>query len=188
MRAPLTGLLALTIGVFGTAPAAAESLLTLDVQHDNGRYRLRAEMDIAAPTAAVRARLTDYANLTALNPAIRESNVAAAPPPYAARVTTVVEACIQQVFCRTLKRVEDVRESTDRLVAVVVPAQSDFSAGRTEWWLRPQPDGVRVEYRAELTPAFVVPPVVGTALVKQAMEREVRRLLRNLERLAQASP
>jgi hypothetical protein len=167
-------------------PAAGESLLALDVSHTDGRYSLRADMEIAAPAAAVRARLTDYANLTALNPAIRASRVESAPSPYDARVTTLVRACVQQLFCRELKRVEDVRERPQRLVAVIVPAASDFSAGRTEWRLYPQPDGVRVSYRAELTPDFMVPPVVGTALVKQGLERELRRLLRNLERLARS--
>ena len=170
----------------GSMSGAAESLLTLDVSHADGRYRLRADMEIAAPAAAVHAQLTDYANLTALNPAIRESRVESASAPYDARVTTLVRACVQQLFCRELKRVEDVREDPQRLVAVIVPAASDFSAGRTEWRLYPQSDGVRVSYRAELTPDFMVPPVVGTALVKQGLERELRRLLRNLERLARA--
>lgn len=168
------------------APVSAESLLTLDVSHTDGRYRLRADMEIAAPAAAVHALLTDYVNLTALNPAIRESRVEKAPAPYDARVTTRVRACVQQLFCRELKRVEDVRERPERLVAVIVPAASDFSAGRTEWRFYPQPGGVRVSYRAELTPDFLVPPVVGTALVQQGLERELRRLLRNLERLARA--
>jgi hypothetical protein len=168
------------------APLPAESLLSLDVHHEDGRYRLRADMEIAAPAAAVRATLTDYANLTALNPSIRQSSVRAAPAPYDARVTTLLRACIRELFCRELKRVEDVREDPQRLLAVIVPAQSDFRAGRTEWRLSPRPDGVRVSYRAELTPAFTVPPLVGTALVKQGLERELRRLLRNLERLARA--
>ena len=90
-----------------------------------------------------------------------------------------------QVLCRTLRRVEDVRETPRRILAVIVPEQSDFSAGRTEWRLVPRgDDAVLVEYRASLVPSFVVPPVVGTALVRQGMERELRTLLRNLERLA----
>lgn len=177
---------AIVLLALAAAPAPAESLLSLDVRHQDGRYRLRADMAIAAPVAAVRARLTDYANLTALNPSIQHSSVAAAPAPYDARVTTRLRACIQELFCRELKRVEDVREGPQRLVAVIVPAGSDFSAGRTEWRLSPQPGGVRVSYRADLTPAFTVPPVVGTALVKQGLERELRRLLRNLERLARS--
>jgi hypothetical protein len=165
----------------------AESLLALDVTHADGRYRLRADMLIDAPATAVRARLTDYENLTALNPSIRRSSVVAAKPPYAARVTTLIEACVQ-VLCRTLRRTEDVRETPGQLLAVIVPAQSDFSAGRTEWRLVPRgDDAVLVEYRATLTPSFAVPPVVGAALVRQGMERELRTLLRNLERLARAA-
>jgi hypothetical protein len=171
----------------GALPAAAESLLALEVTHAQGRYRLRADMQIAAAPAAVRARLTDYANLPALNPAIRRSSVAEAPPPFDARVTTVIDACIQGLFCRALTRIEDVQEQPGRLLAVIVPEGSDFRAGRTQWRLRPVVAGVRVEYRAELTPGFVVPPVIGTALVRQELERELRLLLRNLERLAGAA-
>ncbi len=173
--------------VLACSPLRAESLLDLDVAYAEGRYRLRADMSIDAPAAAVRARLTDYANLTALNPSIRHSSVRAAKPPFAARVTTVIQACMQ-MLCRTLRRVEDVREMPRRLVALIVPDDSDFSAGRTEWRLVPRgEDAVLVQYRAWLTPAFAVPPVVGPALVRQGMERELRTLLRNLERLARAA-
>jgi hypothetical protein len=179
----MTAALAL-LALLSGAAARPESLLELDVSHVDGRYRLRADMQIDAPAAAVQARLTDYANLTALNPAIRRSSVLAAEPPFDARVSTIFEACVRRL-CRTLRRVEDVREAPGRLVAVIVPQQSDFSAGRTEWRLVPRGDeAVLVEYRASLTPAFVVPPLVGTALVRQGMERELRTLLRNLERLA----
>jgi hypothetical protein len=173
--------------LLGGAAAGAGSLQALDVSHTDGRYLLSADLVIDAPPAAVRERLTDYANLSALNPSIRRSSVVPAQPPFDARVTTVIEACVQ-VLCRTLRRVEDVRETPERLVAVVVPADSDFRAGRTEWRLVPRgADAVLVQYRATLTPGFAVPPVVGTAMVRQGLERELRTLLRNLERLARGA-
>lgn len=173
--------------LLGSTAAGSEALQDLDVTHADGRYLLRADLVIDAPAAAVRDRLTDYANLTALNPSIRRSSVVDARPPYDARVTTVIEACVQ-ILCRTLRRMEDVRETPGRLVAVIVPAGSDFRAGRTEWRLLPRgPDRVLVEYRATLTPGFAVPPVVGTAMVRQGLERELRTLLRNLERLARGA-
>lgn len=173
--------------LLGAAGLGAETLEDLDVTHADGRYLLRADLVIDASPAAVRERLTDYANLTALNPSIRRSSAVDAEPPYDARVTTVIEACVQ-LLCRTLRRVEDVRETPGHLVAVIVPAGSDFRAGRTEWRLLPRgPDRVLVEYRATLTPGFAVPPVVGTAMVRQGLERELRTLLRNLERLARGA-
>jgi len=49
----------------------------------------------------------------------------AAPAPYTARVTTLVEACIQRMLSRTLKRVEDVREAQWRLVAIILERAVD---------------------------------------------------------------
>ena len=163
----------------------ADELLRLDVTHDAGRYRLQADLLIHAPAARVRRLLTDYAHLTDLNRSIKRSETGAAAAPYDTRVKTEIRACVP-VYCRTLRRVEDVRESQDRLIAVIVPAQSDFKYGRTEWLFQDRGDQVLVQYRSEIEPAFAVPPLLGPALIKQGIERELRALLDNLERLAEA--
>ncbi|MGB5830590.1 MAG: SRPBCC family protein [Thiohalocapsa sp.] len=175
---PLCGLLVLsTVG--------AGDLLDLRVAHDKGRYLLSAHILIDAPAAAVHRRLTDYANLTELNPSITQSEILAAPQFYDARVSTVIEACVLGQ-CRTLRRVEDVHESPTRLVAVIVPEQSNFTAGHTEWLLQPRGRQVHVKYRAELEPGFSIPPLLGTAVLKHGMERELLKMLENLERLTES--
>jgi len=165
------------------ADVLAGDAVDVRVTHEHGTYRIRAALLVDAPADAVLRQLTDYANLTALNPSIRKSILLPAPPPHDARVATVVEACVQ-VLCRTLTRVEDVTKGPRRLVAVIVPALSDFRRGRAEWSIRPRGQWTDVRYSAELEPDFVVPPVLGPALIKGAMEREIRTLLRNLERRA----
>ena len=91
------------------------------------------------------------------------------------------------MYCQTLQRVEDVRASPDRLLAVIVPEQGNFSAGRTQWLLEPRGTQVLVRYQAELVPDFTLPPVIGTTLVRQALARELRTVLERLERLAESS-
>ena len=73
------------------------------------------------------------------------------------------------------------------LLAVIVPEQGNFSAGRTQWLLEPRGAQVLVRYRAELVPDFTLPPIIGTTLVRQALARELRTVLEHLERLAQSS-
>ena len=182
---------ALVIALFLHGPLAtpalqAGELLNLRVSHEDGVYRLSADVVIDAPATAVHTRLTDYANLTALNPSILRSEVLNAPATFDARVRTLIKACVL-VYCQTLQRVEDVRASPDRLVAVIVPEQGNFSAGRTQWLLEPRGTQVLVRYRAELVPDFALPPVIGTTLVRQALARELRTVLERLERLAQSS-
>jgi hypothetical protein len=176
----------LSLGLFATTPLPAGDLLNLHLSHEDGVYRLSADVVIDAPATAVHDRLTDYANLTALNPSILRSEVLEAPATFDARVRTLIKACVL-VYCQTLKRVEDVRASPDQLLAVIVPEQGNFSAGRTQWLLEPRGTQVLVRYRAELVPDFTLPPVIGTTLVRQALARELRTVLERLQRLAQSS-
>lgn len=168
-----------------TVYAAASDLLRLDVAYDAGRYRLRADLLVDTSAADVRRLLTDYDHLADLNRSIKRSEVGAASTPYDARVKTEIRACIP-VYCRTLRRVEDVRELDGSLIAVIVPEQSDFRYGRTEWLFQDRGSQVLVQYRAEMEPAFSVPPLLGPALIKQGIARELRNLLDNLKRLAEA--
>jgi len=158
----------------------AADLLMLQISESEQRYRIEARFLVDAPLAVVHALLTDYEQLPRLSPSILESEVLAAPTPTQVRVKTRIRACVL-IHCQTLRRVEDVSESPTRLVAVIVPEQSDFAAGRTEWLLTPQQDSVRVDYRAQLEPGFQLFPLVGPALMKAGLERELRAFLGQLQ-------
>ncbi|MEA3643475.1 MAG: SRPBCC family protein [Lamprobacter sp.] len=154
----------------------AADLLMLQISESEKRYRIEARFLVDAPLAVVHALLTDYEQLSRLSPSILESEVVGAPTPTQVRVSTRIRACVL-IHCQTLKRVEDVSESPTRLVAVIVPEQSNFAAGRTEWLLTPLEDSVRVDYRAQLEPGFQLFPLVGPALMKAGLEHELRTFL-----------
>ena len=160
----------------------AADLLMLQISESEQRYRIEASFLVDASLAEVHALLTDYEQLPKLSPSILESEVIKAPEPTQAnaRVRTRIRACVL-IHCQTLQRVEDVRVSPRRLVAVIVPEQSDFAAGRTEWLLTPLQDSVRVDYRAQLEPGFQLFPLVGPPLMKAGLERELRTFLGQLQ-------
>jgi hypothetical protein len=170
----------------GVTAVFAGEVLDVRVSHERGQYQVSADVLINAPAAAVKRRLTDYANLTALNPSILKSEVLEAPRAYDARVRTLIKACVL-MHCQTLRRVEDVRESAQSVLAVIVPRQGEFSSGRTHWKLEPRGESVLVRYRAEFVPDFTLPPVIGPSLVRQALKRELRTVLERLEHLARSS-
>jgi carbon monoxide dehydrogenase subunit G len=161
-----------------TLETLAADLLMLQISDSEQQYRIEASFLVDAPLAVVHALLTDYEQLPRLSPSILESEVVDAPTQV--RVRTLIRACVL-IHCQTLRRVEDVRESPRRLVAVIVPEQSDFAAGRTEWRLTPVQDSVRVEYRAQLEPGFQLFPLVGPALMKSGLERELRTFIGQLQ-------
>lgn len=181
---PLRLLAALLLSAIPPAIQAAD-LLGLAIREAGNRYRIEASFVVEAPLARVRALLTDYERLPSLSPSILASEVLPAPAADTATVRTRIRACVL-IHCQIVQRVEDVRVSPTRLVAVIVPEQSDFAAGRTEWQLTPQQDAVRVEYRAQLEPGFEVFPLIGPALIKAGLERELRTFLGELQARAAA--
>ena len=177
------------------ATAGAADLLSLEAHEADNRYRIEASFIVEAPIEVVHGLLTDYERLPDLSPSILESELVSAPEPEPepepereqARVRTRVRVCVL-IHCQTLQRVEDVRVSPTRIVADIVPEQSDVKAGRTEWRLTPQQNAVRVDYRAELVPGVQLFPVIGPAVMKASIKRELRAFLGQLQTRAAQQP
>ena len=168
----------------GWTSAEAGEVLALDVAHEDDRYTVFAEAIIHAPIGAVRATLTDYAHLDRLNPSILRSDLLPSPGAGVTRVRTLIEACVL-IFCRHFTRIEDVRMlDADRLEAELVADGSDFRAGQSDWRLVDVGPDTRLTYRASMTPAFGVPPLLGPVMIRRALQRELRTMLDNLEHLA----
>lgn len=167
--------------------AANANPIWVEVKHEHNRYMLQADVLVAAPVAEVRRILTDYNHLTQLNPAIRQSTTYNAPLPYDVRVATVIEACIA-FYCRRLRRVEDVHEEANRLVAIMVPELSDFRTGRAEWRFIAHAKNTMLYYRAEFEPAFSVPPLIGPTLIRQSLASQLKTLLHNVKQSLHNKP
>ena len=164
----------------GAEAARFESLI---VEHHAGVFTVRAVMVLAAPPAAVRAALTDFAHLERLSPAILESRLlreTASGP----LVFTRSKACVGW-FCRDLRKTELVEITADAIVATALPEQSNVTSSVTRWQFAADGDATRVVWETAVDPAFFVPPLLGPPLVKAALKREGQTLAIGLERTAQ---
>lgn len=168
--------------------AAAARIESLEVSHHGGDFSVHAVMVLAAPPAAVRAALTDFAHLDRLSPAIIESRVVRDTHD-GPLVYTRSRACVAWI-CRQLRKTElvTVRDDEISAVAVLTPGDgmSDVTHSVTRWSFTAVADGTRVEWWSELDPAFFVPPLIGPALVKSALKREAEAIASGLERAARA--
>jgi len=167
-------------------PASAAEVEQLETGHQAGEYTLTMTVTLAAAAGPVRAVLTDFEGLVAVNPAIIVSEVLPAEDPDVERVRTVIRRCVL-IFCPELERVEDVLVMPDgSLEAVIVPELSDFSSGQASWQFEDLDAATRIVYRARFTPRFRVPPLIGPAIVRAALRDEARILFDNVERDARA--
>ncbi len=162
----------------------ATELQYLSVSHEDSVYHVDMVIRVNAPLHQVRAVLTDYENLSKLNPAIISSEVLLAPQAGVARVRTRIHECVV-LICFEMVRVEDVTEDGERgLRAEIVAEQSDARSGRVDWSFDIDGGHTLVSYQAAIEPEIWIPPVIGPPLFKRKLRQHVLRTGQNLEQLA----
>jgi hypothetical protein len=176
--------LCLLILLFSFAPAGASNLSHIEISENSGNYRVRMVMLIHAPAQYVNSVLTDYKHIYRLNPSITESEILPSPNSGTVRVRTRMEGCIF-FFCRNVDRLEEVREvHSGHLQAVIIPEQSDFTSGSADWRIQPVGDDSKIVYEAQVTPAFFIPPIIGSYFVKRTFADAVITSFARLECIA----
>ena len=166
------------------APARASNLSNIEISENSGNYRVRMVMLVHAPARYVSGVLTDYTHIYRLNPSITESEILPSPRIGTVRVKTRMQGCIF-FFCRDVDRVEEVRKvNAGHLQAVIIPEQSDFTSGSADWRIQPVGDDSRIVYEARITPAFFIPPIIGSYFVKRTFADAVITSFARLECLA----
>ena len=177
-------LLCLLLTLCLLAPAGASNLSSFEISENSGNYRVRMVMLVHAPARYVSSVLTDYKHIYRLNPSITESEILPSPRSGTVRVKTRLQGCIF-FFCRDVDRVEEVHElHSGHLQAVIVPEQSDFTSGSTDWRIQPVGDDSRIVYEAQVTPAFFIPPIIGSYFVKRTFAEAVITSFARLECIA----
>jgi hypothetical protein len=181
----------------GAPPATAAAatvegprLLSVEVSHDRGVYRLRSVADFTASPEAVFRVLSDYRHVAEISGLIIESGVLDRPSANGTpRVHITVEGCIL-FFCRSAGRVETLELDPHReIITTVLPELSDFRAGVSSWHLYPLAGGgTRVDFRTEMTPDFRIPPLIGPGIIQRRMVKDGTDAVARINEMALAPP
>lgn len=166
------------------ANADGAQLHDIQVSHDGERYSLSADISIAAPPAQVYRVLTDYNHLTRISGAIVKSRLIKRIDAHTVLVYVETRACVA-FFCRTLKQTQQVVElDPDDIVAQSLPQQSNVSMGSASWHLQADGSGTQLRWRNTVEPTFWIPPLIGTAMMEQALRTQVIASAKGIEKLA----
>jgi len=127
---------------------------------------------VEAPRERVVRAITDFDQLSELNPAIVSSN-AEVQDSGGTRVTTRMKDCVS-FFCRSVALVEDVHfDQAGNLRSEIVPTLSDFASGDAVWRFEAVGTKTRVHYRSQVRPKFWLPPLLGSAAFRHALRRQI---------------
>jgi hypothetical protein len=127
-----------------------------------------------APPYPVFAIITDYDQLTQLNPLIKASRLLPSGSPNIDRVELITEGCML-FFCKKVRRVEDASIDKDlTITTVIVPSMSDFISGETLWTFTPDGNKTIVYYTASMQPNFWLPPFIGPYALKKQIRSQLQ--------------
>jgi len=184
MRLQMMRLLAMLLWLLLTVGKTnAAEVRQLDTDYTDGSYRVTFEAVLDALPENVAKVLTDYPSYGALDPRIRSVEVLKTLPDGTVRIRTVIDVCAG-IFCRSVKRVENVRHGVGDLTSTVVPERSDMRYGLTHTQWHALDGRTLVRYEARFSPDFWVPGFVRQRYALQELADSTTTLFDNVERVA----
>jgi Polyketide cyclase / dehydrase and lipid transport len=167
------------------------SIDRLSVAQTGARYTIEMRVHLDVPARAAYAVFANPDNLRKLNSDVREARIVAHGPRGAIDLYSRIRVCVLWL-CRAMHQTQRMTfiPSSDggEVDATVLPSGGDLREGRAQWTFSRAGAGTRLDMRAQLEPAFRVPPLIGPWLVKRWLRGQVELTATNLERLARAQP
>ena len=174
----------LAAAALGAETISAASILTIQVDHDDGVYNLVSNTFIDAPREAIFEVLTDYERFGRISSTYKEYGFLEPDEDGIPIIFTRMEGCVL-FFCVSMRRVERMVVTEPSFIRTdTLPEQSDFRASSSEWTLEPEDSGTSMTYRLMMEPDFWVPPLIGPWVLKQRLTRGGTGAINRIERLA----
>ena len=172
------------IAAFACVKVLPATIRTIEVEHDDGVFRLVSNAYLAAPREAIFEVLTDYDRFGRISSTYTDYGFMAPAADGTPIIYTTMEGCVM-FFCVNMRRVERMEvEAPGSIRTDTLPEQSDFKLSISEWTLEPEAGGTSMTYRLTMEPDFWIPPLIGPWVLKQRLERGGSGAVNRIERLA----
>jgi hypothetical protein len=184
-RTGTPGSLFLALALASVSPATgALEILELSVTGSNNEYRIRILAALDALEENVYSVITDYANANRINPNITSIEVLGA---YTDNAVRVQHRSVHRIgpFSFDVDWGGDITETGQgRLHITTIPEISSFDSGSASWEIFTHDGRTHVLHESRMKPAFCIPPLVGSYLMKKHMRKETIATFSRIEQYA----
>ena len=170
--------------------SSGATLTIINVEKQGNRYILHAEAEVNAESSRVKQIITDYNNLTSINPYLKESKLISTSEDDRKTVSTLTEACILFI-CYKVRHVQVFQPLENNILyGRTIPKRSDFKQGWTRWIIKEDKLNTiktitLLTVDTEMTPDFFILPIIGTHHMKKKILEIAIISINNLEIEAQ---
>jgi len=162
---------------------------SVEVRREKDRYLLHINTIVNAQVDNVRKIITDYENLTLINPYLTESKILDDPEDERSTVSMLTETCVL-FLCFNIRHIQIFHYIENGILfSRIIPGKSDFQAGWMRWEIKAIDSDkmspvTQIILDIEMVPDFFVPPVIGPYQIKKIMLEMTRATIINLEEKA----
>ena len=162
---------------------AAAAEVTVKVERQENAFQVEANLLVAVDKGVAWQVLTDYDNLASFVPGMRSSRIVSAPgEPLLLEQKGESGFLLFRVPIEVVSRVEEAPLNAIRFQSV----SGTLKNQKGEWALERHDHATRVSYRANITPGFALPPLIGPAIVSRDVRIMVESVAREMLRRADA--
>jgi len=163
---------------------AALAEVSVQVARQENAFQVEATLLVAVDNRVAWEVLTDYNNLASFVPGMRSSRILSAPgEPLLLEQKGESGFLLFRVPIEVVSRIEEVPLGAVRFQSV----GGNLTNKRGEWALERHDHGTRVNYRANITPGFPLPPLIGPAIVSRDVRIMVEGVAREMLRRAEST-
>jgi len=178
--------LSVLLFLFATAslPTPAADIRTLEVNDQEGHYSVRYDVLLDVPRDTVYNAIANPDRWPRLTDAVTSAEILGKLPNGRRKVSVTFRECVL-FFCQSVNKHEALMTSADgNIETLAIPEQSDFSYAHEHWRISTENRRTRIEYQADMTPSFYLPPVVGAYIFKAKIRALLHQITDNLETLS----
>ena len=188
MNIPLSKIILVVLSLLPSVSLCAE-INTVEVSQEKGVYQLHINMTVNTDIDSIKRIITDYENLTLINPYLKESKLVNKSEDERTTVSMLTEICIF-LICYNIRHVQIFHAiNNDVLYSRIIPRMSDFKSGWVRWEIK-EKDSNRISpvtqiiLDTKITPDFFILPVIGPHQMKKKMLEIAKVTINNLEEKA----
>lgn len=160
--------------------AAAASVEQMQVTRQGKSYRIVSQVSLDISRKAAYKAATDFSRLPEYSPMVESAKLIGKD-----KLSSRARMCIFW-FCKTVvQQMKYKLHPPDRIDMQVIPGEGDLSAGEMHWHFVAEGAGTTLlKFKARITPAFWVPPLIGPWAISRALRKQVAASAQAIEKLA----
>jgi len=166
-------------------PASAAEMLSIKVDHEDGRYLMNSEVWFDAPLENVYEVFRRWDYSAEFSSAIVEAKDVEPDDQGRPQFYVQNKGCVL-FFCKSFERRGYIELKVNSfLLAFTDPENSDFHLSDERWDFETRDGGTVVTYDLTMTPKFWIPPAIGPYLIKRKLRNDGGNAIDRIEVIAQ---